>query len=309
MVELTILLPAYNGMPYLPQAVESILNQTLNRFCLIIIDDGSTDGTPTYLKNLHDPRIKVITQKNKGLGASLNRGVAMSSTEFIARMDADDISLPHRLQVQFDYMNQHKSVVMLGSQVAFISNERRLPGPRKPLNHARIRNSLMKGYSAMCHAACMFRTGVAREIGGYRIQRAGQDTDFFLRMCEAGKVANLDEILYLVRIHRNSVNYVARDDVIEGKAFAIECARCRQKAIPEPSFEEFQRKWEDRSLLRRAIRRVDSWSAVAYRHALLDLAESRQIRGVIRLGCAAACRPAGVARRISGRLCGWNNSS
>src|SRR4030042_1971241 len=99
----------YNGEKYLKEAVESILNQTFRDFEFIIINDGSTDGTGAILASYQqkDARIRIYNQENQGLIASLNRGCQLARGEYIARMDADDISLPQRLQRQLDYMEAH----------------------------------------------------------------------------------------------------------------------------------------------------------------------------------------------------------
>ena len=96
----------YNGMPYLTVAVESILAQTYKNFEFIIVDDASTDKSRKYLKSLKDKRISLLrNNKNLGLAASLNRGLKRAGGEYIARMDADDISLPQRFEVQLNFMN------------------------------------------------------------------------------------------------------------------------------------------------------------------------------------------------------------
>ena len=103
MSEISILMAVYNGMPYLPEAVRSIRAQTFEDWTFVIIDDGSSDGTADYLDGLDDPRIRVTHQENQGLGAALNRGLELCDTEFLARMDSDDIAYPTRLQEQLDF--------------------------------------------------------------------------------------------------------------------------------------------------------------------------------------------------------------
>lgn len=118
--KLTVILPAYNGMPYLPQAVESILGQSFTDFTFIIVNDGSTDGTGEYLSSLTDPRIEIANQVNAGQGASLNAGLQRCKSEFIAYMDADDNSMPDRLRQQLEFMEANPQIVMLGTQIEFL---------------------------------------------------------------------------------------------------------------------------------------------------------------------------------------------
>ncbi len=298
--KLTVLVPVYNGMPYLPEAVESILNQTLRDFTLLIIDDGSTDGTASYLDGLHDPRLRIVLQENQGQGAALNRGLAICDTKYVALMDADDISLPGRLKEQFEYMERDPEVVMLGTQVTLFAGKREFRGAALPLTHEEIRRLLLRDKAAFCHAAGMFRTDVMKKIGGYRTMKSGQEMDIFLRMSDQGKIANLDEMLYLIRIHRSSDNFLRRDQIKKAAAYAIKCARCRQKGVLEPTPETFEETWGNRGVIRKALDRLDSWSAVKYRNALVDLSESRSVRGYAGLVIAALLRPEGVARRVSG---------
>jgi glycosyltransferase involved in cell wall biosynthesis len=298
--KLTVLLPVFNGMPYLPEAVNSILDQTLHDFIFLIVDDGSADGTSEYLSGLRDPRVRIIRQENLGQGAALNRGIACCETEYVALMDADDISLPRRLELQVQYMDRHPDVVMLGSQIRMIAGHKEFSGPRLPLSHEDIRKLLMKGKAVFCHGAGIFRTETMKNICGYRILKSGQDTDLFLRMSEAGNVANLDEILYLIRLHRKSDNYLRKAEIQQAVRYAIECAQCRKRGKQEPAYDEYTENSKGRGNLAQFLVRVDCWSALEYRKSLLDFAESRRIRGSIRLVCASLLRPEGVMRRISG---------
>ena len=98
-------MPVHNAMPYLKEAVQSILAQTFPSFKFLIINDGSTDGSAAFLESLRDSRIQLIHQPNRGLGFTLNKGLEYCKTEFIARMDADDVSLPNRLAEQLTFLN------------------------------------------------------------------------------------------------------------------------------------------------------------------------------------------------------------
>ena len=107
----------YNGAPYLHEAIKSILGQTWSDFEFIIINDGSTDDSLQIINSFNDPRIIVIDQENIGLADSLNKGLDLAQGDLIARMDADDISLPYRLQKQIEFMINHPMVGVCGSWV------------------------------------------------------------------------------------------------------------------------------------------------------------------------------------------------
>ncbi len=125
MAEVTVLMAVYNGMPYLPEAVDSILKQTLQDFRFLIINDGSTDGTEDYLNRLTDQRVQVVKGPHRGLGVALNMGLAMCKTEFLARMDSDDIALPTRLEAQLRFLRCHKAVGLVGTRVSYFGTSGR----------------------------------------------------------------------------------------------------------------------------------------------------------------------------------------
>src|SRR3972149_8043921 len=118
MTDVTVLMTVYNGMPYLPPAVDSVFAQTLRDWRLVIVNDGSTDGTADYLSALGDPRVPVLHQENQGTAAAANHGLAHCDTEFVARMDSDDVSLAARLEKQRDFLQAHPEVGLVGTQVA-----------------------------------------------------------------------------------------------------------------------------------------------------------------------------------------------
>ncbi len=302
MTKLTVLLPVYNGMPHLSTAVESILTQSLKHFRLLVIDDGSTDETAAYLDSIRDSRVEIVRQQNEGSGAARNRGIALCDTEYVALMDADDLSHPGRLEAQLRYLDSHRDVVIVGSRVRFLAGGREFRGPRKPVAHDDIRSGLLRGRATLCHAACMFRASAVSQTGGYHIQGVGEDMDFLLRISEVGRAANLDSVLYTIRIHRTSVNWTSQDRVVLGRAYAVECARRRQAGDPEPTISEFEEYWRQRPVFRRALDALDVWSVRQYRNALLDLGEARMGQGICRLACAAACRPGAVWHRVCGFL-------
>lgn len=298
---LTVAIPVYNAMPYLPEAVESILKQSYSDFMLLLINDGSTDSSAEFINSIKDQRVTVIHNENKGLGATLNDIIGKCNTDLLARMDADDVSYPARLALQVDYMTKHPETVMLGTQVEFIAGAKTFAGPATPTDNDGIHDLLLKRKAAVCHASCIFKTAALKKIGGYKINRAGQDTDLFLRMCEAGQVANLDKILYKIRVHGDSTCFTDWDKINRGRAYAVNCAKHRANGKPECDYEEFIKIWDQRGMIEKMGDRIDGWSAVQYRNAMIDMGHSRQVRGMMRMLSAALCRPEAVIRRLSGR--------
>ena len=112
----TVLMPVYNGEKYLREAMDSILKQTLTNFEFLIIDDGSKDSSVKIINSYNDPRIKLVKNEiNLGISKTLNRGIELASAELIARMDADDISYPSRLQKQYDYFTNNPECALLST--------------------------------------------------------------------------------------------------------------------------------------------------------------------------------------------------
>src|SRR6476469_4762791 len=119
---ITVLMPVYNAERFLREAIDSILQQTLSYFEFLIIDDGSTDNSVAIIKSYGDARISFIqNEKNLGISATLNRGLELASCELIARMDADDISYPERLQKQYDFFETNKDVALLSTWAREVS--------------------------------------------------------------------------------------------------------------------------------------------------------------------------------------------
>jgi len=293
-------MPVYNGMPFLPEAVDSILNQTLRDFTFLIINDGSTDGSKEYLDRLDDPRLQVVHQPNQGIGAALNGGLAMCKTEFIARMDSDDVSLPSRLKAQLDFLHRHKDVGLVGTRFAYlgISGRSGFPPPA-PQDHSSMYADLIQGRQAICHPSIMCRTSILKSIGGYRIHSSGEDYDMFLRMGEATKLANLDEVLCLYRLNPNSLSVKKFMEIREKYSYACHCARQRAEGRPEGTFEEFAVEQRARPFRQRAAEAMDIYALAQYRKALAEILGPHPVIGYIRLVFAAISSPRWTAQRIS----------
>ncbi|MFZ6027457.1 MAG: glycosyltransferase [Chloroflexota bacterium] len=202
---ITVLMPVYNGEKYLRKAIESILKQTFDDFEFLIVDDGSTDESATIVNSYADSRIRLIrNETNLGLPATLNKGLALIDTPFIARMDCDDISLPERLEKQFQYMQAHPEVGILGCNHRLINPEGK-PGifSNFPAEHGLIRWRLLFG-SPIAHPCTMMRRDVLRQLDGYRSLIVAQDYDLWQRAAWRTRLANLPDVLLYLRYHGTS---------------------------------------------------------------------------------------------------------
>jgi glycosyltransferase involved in cell wall biosynthesis len=204
-------MPAYNAERYLHEAVASVLTQSFEDFECIIVDDGSIDHTPSYLAELseRDGRIRPIRIAHGGIVEALNAGVREARGELLARMDADDICLPNRLEKQVRYLDGHPECVAVGSTVMLVDPFNSALGEIPVKNdHEQIEADLLRGNGwAIFHPTAVIRTDVLRQIGGYRREyQWSEDIDLFLRLAEHGKLANLPEPLLRYRQHFSSVN-------------------------------------------------------------------------------------------------------
>lgn len=292
---LSVILAVFNGMPYLPETVESILGQSFQDFTFIIVDDGSTDGTAAYLESLTDERIQLIHQSNMGQGAARNAGLNQCQTEYAAITDADDISLPDRLQREVDYLDGHPDVVLLGTQVHYRVGTTIQKAFRVPLVHEEIEQQLLRGGAAMCHSSLMMRTTFARAAGCYPQRAVAEDIEFCLRMCELGRVANIDEVLIQYRIHPSATTITKSTELARALQFACHSAICRRAGLPEPSMDAFLR---NASWIDRCRWMLEANALIQFRKSRIAIAEDRRIEGLARLTLAGFCRPFQGARRI-----------
>jgi glycosyltransferase involved in cell wall biosynthesis len=201
-------MPVRDGEKWLAPALDSVLRQTLADFELIIVDDGSADATPAILAEYghRDPRVRTIRMDRTGLVAALNRGLSAAAAPLIARLDADDVCMPHRLERQARVLDENPSVVMVGSWAEVIDATGRPIGRmERPTAHPELARLLDQG-NPFIHSSVMFRTDVVRDLGGYRSAfAAAEDYDLLVRIAERGEVMNLPESLVQYRRHQGSV--------------------------------------------------------------------------------------------------------
>jgi GT2 family glycosyltransferase len=203
MTEVTVLTSTYNGASFLPAAIESVLAQSLSDWRMVVVDDGSTDGSADLVERYDDPRIRVIRQSNAGQTAALNRGLAEVETRWVARLDQDDVCLPTRLERQLNHLRDRPGTVLIGSWTDIIDEHDRPVGRfRYPTEAAEVRRALWRAPLPIAHSAACYSTDVARRVGGYPTGFSyAQDYAMWSRMAEHGEIANLAEVLVHLRSH------------------------------------------------------------------------------------------------------------
>lgn len=205
----SVVMCVHNGAQYLRAAIDSILTQSFRDFEFLIVDDGSTDGTPSILRDAAagDARITIICQEHRKVARSLNRGISLARGQYIARQDGDDISLPDRLSKQVAFLDAHPDVALVGTFATAIDGQGgRMGEITLPVDHDEIRRRMFERYSLLSCTFLMRRAAVL-EAGGYRMEfPVAQDTDLEHRLSERFKVANIPEPLYLYRRSESSIS-------------------------------------------------------------------------------------------------------
>jgi len=203
----SVLMAVWNEARYIEEAVESILGQTVWDLELVVVNDGSTDGTAELLRRCRDARLKVLDQDNTGLWAALNRGLREVRGHLVARMDGDDITHPRRLRYQIDFLEANPAVAVVGSACYKVDASGRIVMLYDvPTDDRTIKRRLPR-FSQFVHPSVLVRRAALERVGGYRHHEA-EDYDLFLRISERFDVANLDRPLH--RLRRTGTTRVAR---------------------------------------------------------------------------------------------------
>ncbi|MGE3549661.1 MAG: glycosyltransferase [Geobacter sp.] len=215
----SVIMSVYNGEKHVLGAMQSILHQTYSDFEFIIIDDASTDNTAVILDDVDDPRVRVFrNQSNIGLTRSLNKALKHSRGEFVARMDADDFSVPHRFETQVTYLEKNKSIAVVGSSYYMTDDDGVIKQLVDVITDAEaIKDDLIR-QNWFGHGSVMMRKNCLESVGGYDEDFVyAQDYDLFLRLSEKFVVGNISDPLYF---WRKSLSGISQQKEQEQKYFA-----------------------------------------------------------------------------------------
>ncbi len=261
---ISVIMPVYNAERYVGEAVRSILGQTRGDFELIIVDDGSTDGSGAILRGLagKDGRIQLVSRANTGLTRALNEAAGLARGEFLARMDADDVAMAERLARQVEYMEGHGDCVAVGGAAACMTAEGwEIDTWLPPGEHEEIDRLHIEGLgTGLAHPAVLMRREAFERAGGYRAEcEPAEDLDLWLRLAEGGgRLGNVREVVLRYRMHVGSVLMVRRRAQWERTWEVIGAARARRglAAIVPAAWggdadvaERTRRMWVGRALL------------------------------------------------------------
>lgn len=220
---ISVLMPTYNCSLWLSEAVDSIIAQTVTDWHLVIVDDGSTDGTADYLRELHKelgPRLTTLWwPQNQGIVVALNEGLEACDGLYIARMDADDIAPPNRFQEQLLFLLEHPEIDGCGAWIQFFGDETRLM--EFPTDPDEVRDLLFER-NTVPHPTYFFRRQVYREFQYSPDYPHAEDLDFLLRVTEKYRISNVPKVLLRYRVdYKRSVSCVH----VEEQARSAERAR------------------------------------------------------------------------------------
>ncbi len=238
--DVSVITPARNAARYLPDAIESILAQTMGNLELILIDDGSTDDTLGIIKHYAtiDSRVLYVIQANSGPAAARNVGIRMMRGRWIAILDADDSALPDRLARQVAYMQRTPDVVLLGSGCVEIDAVgTRVKQHHYPRRHARLVQNMERHMKFPPHSSCMYDVEAVRRLGGFNSRFThSQDIDLWLRLSEIGRVACLPQPLIRLRKHDSSISHDRRGEAqrVMGMAARV-CHFLRLRGSDDPA--------------------------------------------------------------------------
>jgi glycosyltransferase involved in cell wall biosynthesis len=210
---ISVLMSVYNGEAYIGESVNSVLQQTFRDYELLIVDDGSTDRTATIISAFEDPRITAIrNHTNEGLTCSLQTGLALCRGDLIARLDADDISMPRRLELQAAFLEKHPGVALVGSAVEIIDAVGKALGSRLPPCSAFAMSWSMCFGNPLVHSSVTFRKAAALAVGGYLEAPYAEDYFLWTRLSAAGyKLGALPAVLVQLRQHEGQVSRAKRE--------------------------------------------------------------------------------------------------
>ncbi len=217
-----VLMPVFNAAPTLRVSLDSILCQTIRNIRVVVVDDGSTDATPTILADYAaaDHRLAIFTKSNSGIVDALNTGLAHCKSDYVARFDADDIAFPYRLECQLDYLHRNPGCVGVGSGVVHIDETGQiiqgLSLPGNPSNADATWAPAREPY--LIHPYLMARREALISVGGYRYVHHSEDSDLYWRLAEVGTLHNLEKMLGQYRVHVGSVSSAS---ILNGRIMAV----------------------------------------------------------------------------------------
>lgn len=303
----SIIMSAYNAEKYILEAIKSILTQTYPHFELIIINDGSKDNTLEIIKKhqLQDQRIIIDDHENMGVARSVNHVVEnLAKFEIIARVDADDVMLPHRLERQIKFLEDNPEVTMTSGYCHLINEHGKIIGIQKLPGFESVeacKKSLLQYREPVICAqtSLMFYKKDFLAVGGYRHIWPSEDVDLFTRMVENGSIlVSPPEILMKYRVHSQSVmaNRSMREK--NQSSWVVNCMARRRQGLEELTFGEYLNVVSKDSFLKKINRKRQYYGYQYYRNAGIAQGSKQYFRFIKYLIPAVLLRPTYVFNKL-----------
>lgn len=239
---ISVIMPVYNNSLFICEAIESVLNQTVTDFELIIIDDFSTDDTVAMIDTYHDKRIKLVKHIcNHGAALSINEGINLSSGKYIARMDGDDRNCSNRFEKQLEYLKNHPDISICGSHMNLIDESGNyLRMQNKKNGNDAIKIGLFFGETSLAHPSIFIQKEKLNQncLRYDSAFRYAEDYEFYCRASQSVCLDNLDEPLIEYRLHNNSVSRRYREEQKQDAQMAL-YVHMRRLKVPF-SLDEFK---------------------------------------------------------------------
>lgn len=239
----SIVMPVYNAAAYLKEAIESVLHQNFKNFEFILINDGSTDESEQIIKNFSDERISYHSQTNEGVAASLNKGIKLAKGKYIWRHDADDTSLPDKLEKQVSFLENNPAYALCATQIAFMTQRGKIAYQyRQPKNayfkgspYVEVQSEHFNPYSPITHATVLVRRDVILKLNGFRPEFiTAEDVDLWLRLIQQYKAVVLNQCDYFVRLNNSSATQRHKTSTKHFKEIALKFAEERKLKGSDP---------------------------------------------------------------------------
>ncbi len=240
MHHVSVLLSCFNGAQFLLESLTSVSQQTYENLEVIIVDDGSTDDSVAIIEECvrSDSRFRLVRKSHSGLTSSLNEGLKHCTGTWIARLDADDVCEPIRIERQMSLIQKHPDTCLVGSDYWEIdATDTVLAQQRYPTRPSALRRNLLLGLRFFPHSSAFFRRTTVEQLGGYRSYfPKAQDWDLWLRMSEIGEVRSIPQPLVRVRTHPGQISLQKENlsQLLLSRAASI-CAYLRAWNMSDPS--------------------------------------------------------------------------
>ncbi len=312
----SVTIPVYNAEEFLAEALQSVLDQTHQSFELIVVDDGSTDGSAEILADFarRDKRIRVCRTENRGVSAAANTCLEQARNDLVVRLDPDDLMLPNRLERQVWFMQQHPDISVATSYAWLIDRNRKLLAEAKPTVDVDrgIRERDPRHFVALIHPACIMRKKDIQAVGGYSTEyRIGDDRELWGRLAASGyRLAVQPEFLVKQRLHRSSATgsgirrYILVCDFIDQNILRL------FQGQAYISFEAFLGDRRRASVFQRLLNGANEVSEACYKEATRDFAERNWSRLLMHSASAICLNPMWgfrMLQRVAHRKKSWDN--